>query len=149
MHVRVEDWSYTRFFTTSQQYSKSYRVLFSDHGLHAGPNDCCLFGGDTFERVAQILFVVHSDRRDGDDACLCGGCRVEPAAEPGLENGEFYTSVSEREQRCHRQLFEEGRQCFELFVVEQLCGNVADCRYARREFFRTDLCARERDALSD
>src|SRR6185369_5634904 len=75
-----EDRRDTSLFTTLYQHVEGFGWLFSNDGLHTGPNDCRLFTSDTRERRAQVFFVVQRDGSDANDAGVCGGGRVEPPA---------------------------------------------------------------------
>src|SRR5688500_10402474 len=112
--------NYTGLLTAFEQYCHGFGFLPGDDSLHTGANNRGLFTCDTFECMAQVLFVVHRDLCDGHDASVCGCGGIEPSTQSCFEDRQLNAGVSKRDESNGSQLLEKSGKRFDPFVSKQL-----------------------------
>src|SRR5215207_9976269 len=144
-----EDRSDTSFVTTLSKNAQCFRFLLGNNCPYTRPNNCRFFLRYTFERVAQILFMVQPDRCDAHETRICSGGGVEPAAHSCLENCEFDFRVAKGKERNHSHLLEKSRKCFDLLVTHQLLRHVTYDGCAGCKILGCDVGAGDADTFGD
>ena len=79
------------------------------HGQVAALDDRRLLAGDRRDRVAQAVGVVEVDVGDHRDAAVPGMRRVQPAAEPDLDERDVRPDLGEAGEDDGREELELGR----------------------------------------
>ena len=114
------------------------------HGQVPALDDGCLLAGDLRDRIAQTVHVIEVHVRDHGHATVPDVCRVEPSAEPDLDQGDVRADLLEPGEGDGREQLELGRLAV---ATRDPIGDVQDQSDQPGEVVRRDRPAVQTDPL--